>query len=258
MDTLNEDQRIDQAAKFIKDSNRILLITGAGVSAESGLPTYRGEGGLYNDGMTPDGIAIEEAISGRMMQKDPALCWKYLVQIEQSARNATFNRAHEVIALLEKEKPELFVFTQNVDSFHTMAGSKNTIEIHGNFRTLRCTHCHYTSETVDYRTISIPPICPECKKFLRPDVVLFGEMLPEEPLRRLRMESNKGFDLVISAGTSSVFPYITEPVFAAARSGKPTIEINPTGSEISHLFTINLAMPAGIALDRIYHRMLPY
>ena len=116
---------IERVASFLRSASSVLFVTGAGISADSGLPTYRGIGGLYEGAETPEGIPIEEALSGYMMRKNPALTWKYIQQIEAASRGASFNRAHSVLAEAERRFERVWVLTQNVDGLHRMAGSKN-------------------------------------------------------------------------------------------------------------------------------------
>jgi NAD-dependent deacetylase len=245
---------IDRVVGVLRQCQSLLFITGAGISADSGLPTYRGIGGLYNVNDTDEGLPIEELLSGEMMRSRPELTWKYLGQIEQAARGARFNRAHEVIAAIETHFPRVWTLTQNVDGFHRLAGSKNVIEIHGNLHHLQCMACDYRMVVDDYSTLLMPPHCPKCRAVLRPDVVLFGELLAEENLARLYDECGAGFDAVFTIGTTSVFPYIAEPVRWARQHGWPTIEINPGISQVSHLVDIRLPMRAASALDAIWQR----
>lgn len=232
----NQSVEFNAVLAALRAARRVLFITGAGVSAESGLPTYRGIGGLYNDKATDDGVPIELALSAEMLEQRPAITWKYLRQIESGCRRAGFNAAHKAMADLQ-EHMEVWVLTQNIDGFHGDAGSQNVIEIHGNARHLRCCGCDWQEEVADYSQWDsidgAAPACPQCGKLIRPEVVLFGEMLPSEPLARLHQELATGFDLVISVGTSSVFPYIVEPVLMAKRAGVRTVEINPAQTEIS-------------------------
>ncbi len=213
---------------LLQSSNSILFITGAGISADSGLPTYRGIGGLYNSQDTDDGVSIEEALSGEMLRQRPEITWKYLWQIAAGAESKTYNRAHQVIAELEAHKQRVWVVTQNIDGFHTAAGSRNVIEIHGNMRGMACLNCRRRFSREHIQGRPVPPRCIECQGVLRPDVVLFGEALPRAAIDTLSREIEHGFDLVVSIGTSSVFPYIVEPVFHAVRQGIPTVEINPS------------------------------
>jgi NAD-dependent deacetylase len=205
-------ETIERVVEHLGRARSILFVTGAGMSADSGLPTYRGVGGLYEGGETEEGLAIEEMLSGPMFQQRPAWTWKYLRQIEQACRGAKFNRGHAVIAEMEQHFPRVWTLTQNVDSFHRDAGSTNVIAIHGELRQVRCTGCSYQKTVNDYGALPELPRCGECSAVLRPDVVLFGETLPGPGIRRLKAELREGFDLVFSIGTTSVFPYIAFPV----------------------------------------------
>ena len=249
-----EIQAIDRVVEFLKASRSLLFITGAGISADSGIPTYRGIGGLYNVDTTDEGIPIEAALSGQMMRTRPEVTWKYLVEIGRAALAAKPNRGHEVIAEMEAHFDRVWTLTQNVDGFHRRAGSKNVIAIHGDMHDLYCPACGLREEVSEYREIPIPPKCPECRAILRPDVVLFGELLPSDAVETLYREVAAGFDVVFTVGTTSVFPYIAEPVEQASRSGVPTVEINPGTSEVSHLVDVKLAMGAAAALDAIWSR----
>lgn len=234
----------------MRRARRLLFITGAGISADSGLPTYRGIGGLYNDQATEDSFSIETALSGSMLEMRPEITWKYLHQIEHSCRGACFNDAHAIIAELQNQF-EVCVLTQNIDGFHRDAGSRNLIEIHGDIHDLYCTRCHYAATVTDYSALQIPPSCPHCQASVRPRVVLFGEMLPSPAIQHLYAELDKGFDLVFSVGTTSVFPYIAGPVVQASQMGTPTVEINPTDTNVTHFVEYKLASGAAASLRAI-------
>jgi NAD-dependent deacetylase len=252
---MTSDTRIDDIARLIDDAERILFITGAGLSADSGLPTYRGIGGLYNDQHTDDGIPIEVALSGDMLRRRPEVTWKYLLQVETACRGAGHNLAHRVIAEIEKIKPQTWVLTQNIDCFHRHAGSRQLIEIHGRVDQVLCTHCHYQQTVKDYSGFALPPACPRCHAVIRPNVVLFGEMLPDEAVRLYHREMLRGFDLVFSVGTTSVFPYIAQPVFDVRKWGGRAIEINPGITEVSSFVHHKLDMRAVDAMSRIWQAL---
>lgn len=243
---------IKKIVGHLRKSQNILFITGAGVSADSGLPTYRGIGGLYEEKVTDDGIPIEMALAGEMLERKPEITWKYLAQIEKNCRNASFNRAHAVIAEMEKHFRRVWVLTQNIDGFHRAAGSNNVIDIHGDMHRLLCSHCGWKGKVRDYAEIKIPPACPSCGRIARPDVVFFGEMLPQEKLIRLYAEMRRGFDIYFSVGTMSVFPYVREPILQARAAEAVTVEINPGHTEVSHLADIKLSLRAAEALDTIW------
>jgi len=191
-----------EAARRLRPARRWLVITGAGMSAESGLPTYRGVGGLY------EGVDPEEGLA-------------------------------------------LTVLTQNVDGFHLAAGSRNMVAIHGDCHDLRCDACGERWRVPDYAGLEIPPRCRACGESARPDVALFGEMLPSRGVARLRGLLAEGVDAVRSVGTSSLFPYIAGPVMLAAAQGLPTLEVNPGESAVSGVVGLRLRCEAGGALEAL-------
>ena len=253
-----DERRLDEIAALCAGAQRVLFITGAGISADSGLPTYRGIGGLYNGNATDEGYAIEEALSGEMMASRPEITWKYLAQIEANCRGARPNAAHAAIAWLEELKGGVggvTVLTQNIDGLHRAAGSRDLIEIHGTLHRLSCTACGLRREVRDYAGMAMPPACPDCGAMLRPDVVLFGEALPLDAVQRLIAIVERGVDLVFSIGTTSVFPYIAEPVVDALRRGVPTVEINPGESRVSDYVDYRLRQGAAQAMTELRRRI---
>lgn len=243
---------IRAAARLLREADNILAITGAGISADSGLPTYRGVSGLYDGKLTEDGITIEEALSAEVFRTRPEITWKYMRQIEAGARGKRPNRGHEVLAWLEQTKPRVWILTQNIDGFHLAAGSRNVIEIHGTMRRIRCVQCQAGEPLDDYSQLKLPPRCPYCGGLQRPDVVLFDEFLPSAAITTLDRELQRGFDLFLSIGTSSGFPYILQPIMRARSQGLPAIEINPAAeTEISRLVTVHLPLRAAAALELI-------
>lgn len=249
--TLNREASIGIITEHLKQARRVLFITGAGISADSGLPTYRGVGGLYNDGGTEDGLPIEQALSGAIFSARPDITWKYLLQIEQNCRGAQPNAAHRLIAALERNIPYVMVLTQNVDGLHGKAGSRNIIEIHGGLHELHCTACNFREVVEDYSLLELPPRCPKCKGVLRPDIVLFGEALPPGAIDRLTTAFQAGFDMVFTIGTSAVFPYISQPVVWAAERGMTTVEINPVKTQLSDIVDFYVPMRAAEAMTLV-------
>ena len=231
---------IVQVARALNQAQRVLFITGAGMSADSGLPTYRGIGGLYNQGDTDDGLPIEVMLSGDMMRQRPASCWKYLAQIELACRGATPNRGHELLVEWERTLPHACLLTQNVDGFHRQAGSANVIDIHGDIHDLYCVQCDHQERVDDFSHLSVPPACPVCSSLVRPHVVLFGELLSGVHVRSLEQEMARGFDVVLSIGTTSVFPYIAGPVLEVRDRGGLTVEINPGDTAVSEVVDVRL------------------
>lgn len=246
-----EPTEVARAARALARADSVLFITGAGISADSGLPTYRGVGGLYDVDATEEGLAIEDVLSGETMTARPDLTWKYLLEIERACRGAKPNRGHDVIARVAERVPRTVVLTQNVDGLHADAGSRDVVEIHGNLRSLGCTRCTWRERVRDYAALAALPRCPRCDAVVRPDVVLFGEALPARAIDRLRDEVARGFDVVFSIGTTSVFPYIAAPMLLARSWGAEAIEINPGDTAVSHAATIRLRAGAAASLDAI-------
>lgn len=242
---------LDQVVERLLAAQRVLFITGAGVSADSGLPTYRGIGGLYNDQHTDEGMPIETALSSEVMHRTPGITWKYLAQIEAACRAAKPNIAHEIIARLQQHR-QVTVLTQNIDGFHRQAGSRDVIEIHGNLFELYCTQCGHEETVANYAGLTrLPPPCPKCQHWLRPRVVLFNEMLPEPALGRLYTTLEEGYDLVFSVGTTSVFPYIAQPFLHARQIGALAVEINPAETQVSWHADIRWRSGAAAALSQL-------
>ncbi len=203
-----DDALVMQAAAALRHAKRILIITGAGLSADSGLPTYRGIGGLYN-GRTDDGLPIEVALSGPMLRRDPELCWKYIAQLGKACLGGQPNSAHYAIAQLQRIKPECWVLTQNVDGYHRAAGSppERLIEIHGQMAPLFCQSCGAEDPQVsEHLQRPMPPLCSICSGVLRPSVVLFQEMLPEQALETLYEQLAIGYDAVLTIGPPQASP----------------------------------------------------
>jgi NAD-dependent deacetylase len=249
---METDDLIRTVAGYMLEAREVLFVTGAGISVDSGLPTYRGIGGLYDDGLTEEGLAIEEALSGDMMEDRPEICWRYIQQIEQACRGARPNGAHRVIAAAELEFHRASVLTQNVDGLHVAAGSRNVTALHGDIHRLLCVRCDHRATVIDYADLQIPPSCPDCGALIRPDVVLFGEMLGSNTVARLNAEPSPTCDLVFTIGTSSLFPYISGIVLAARARGIRTVEINPDESEVSQAVDIRLRLGAEKALTAIW------
>jgi NAD-dependent deacetylase len=253
--TEGHETSLDRVATLLRHSRRVLFVTGAGVSADSGLPTYRGLGGLYENMSTPDGLPIEAILSRDMFRQRPELTWKYLLEVERACRGATWNAAHRVIAELEREIGTVTVLTQNVDGFHHLAGSQNVIDIHGDLHVILCTRCRRRRNVSSYAELAPLPRCTSCGGVERPDVVLFGENLPEEKFDRLMRELGHGFDLVVSVGTSGTFPYIRLPMQHAQVYGWPSVDINPEPNPMTAYAEHHLPLRAADACQALWERV---
>ncbi|OAN32242.1 NAD-dependent protein deacylase [Pseudomonas oryzihabitans] len=244
---------LTRAQGLLERAGRVLFITGAGLSADSGLPTYRGLGGLYN-GLTEEGIPIEAALSGSMLRQRPELCWRYLAQLGRACAAAVPNAAHQAITDFGIRRPGSWVLTQNIDGFHRQSGfpSERLIEIHGQLEPLACMSCaQAVEEAQDYLAGPLPPRCHSCGGILRPPVVLFEEALPITELQRLQDAAEEGFDLVIAVGTTAAFGYIQAPIGQTLAQGGDLIEINPDRSSLSGLATVQLKKRAVDVLPRL-------
>ena len=271
--TNETDRMLEAVVTELRRAKRVLFITGAGISADSGLPTYRGVGGLYNSGKTEEGYPIEQCLSASMFRVRPDITWKYMFQIGEAVMKCEPNPAHKIIAQWEKEFAQrggkVVVFTQNIDGYHRLAGSENVLEIHGSLDELFCinciwkilpdlpaNHCHSLQERMNELTTLIRdgvPRCPKCGSVIRPRIVMFEEMLPRQVLMQFEEEfdGGNGFDMVFSIGTSAMFPYITGPVLAANHCGKTTVEINPVVGELSQRVDYYLPKGAAEALTQL-------
>lgn len=219
----------------LRDVRSVGVITGAGVSVESGIPAYRGQGGIYDD--PEQGDRTVEALSAPTLARDPDRTWRVIAELARRSVSAEPNAAHRAIAELERAIERFTLLTQNIDGLHERAGSRSVIEIHGNvFHAIciRCTAPHHFSDANEIAQLSTTPICRRCSGALRPDVVLFGEMLDVAKLARIRTSFYETVpDLVIISGTSAMFPYIYEPVMYARAMGRLTIEINLDETPVS-------------------------
>jgi NAD-dependent deacetylase len=228
------------------------VITGAGVSAESGIRTYRGQGGLYDD---PDeGDRTVEALTGSTLYSDPDRTWRVVAELARQSGAAEPNPAHHAIAAIERNVERFVLLTQNVDGLHQLAGSRNVIAIHGNVFATRCMSCDARGalDREGLQGLEAAPRCSPCGGILRPDAVLFGEMLPVDALARLREELLANVpDAVIIAGTSALFPYIAEPVVVAQRAGRLTVEVNPEPTYLSGEVDYFLREKAGAVMPLI-------
>ncbi len=207
----------------IKEIKKIVFVTGAGISQESGIPTFRGDGGLWrnHDAMK---LATIDAF-----YENPKLVWEWYNERRSNIFAASPNQGHKAIAELEKYV-EVVVLTQNIDGLHQKAGSSNVLELHGSIVEIKCTVCDFKNEIVTEFS-EIPPLC-KCGNILRPNVVWFGESLPQDIWQKAMILSSQ-CDLMVVAGTSLVVsPANTLPIYAK-QNNAILIEINPEQTEMS-------------------------
>ena len=240
----------DEAAKLLIQSKFAIAFTGAGISAESGVPTFRDPDGLWRS-YKPEELATHEAFL-----KNPKLVWDFYRWRMGLIMKAKPNRAHFALAELEGMGLLKAVITQNIDNLHREAGTENLIELHGNIFRIRCTSCSYREnlkgqgKLEEFLASKELPRCPKCGSLLRPDVVWFGESLPVKALEGA-FELASRADLVLVIGTSGlVYPAAYIPHIVKERGGK-VIEVNPKRSAITPIADIYIPKPAGVSLERI-------
>lgn len=220
------DAQIREAARMLARAKRVVALTGAGISVESGIPPFRGKGGLWEK-IDPMEFAHIEAFL-----QHPEKVWRVLIaEMKEVIDRARPNEAHLGLARLEQLERLQTVITQNVDGLHQRAGSTDVIEFHGSFARLRCMNCHRQSETADIDLAQIPPRCA-CGGILRPECIFFGEAISTRHLVRSRQVSAT-CDLMLVIGTSAtVEPAAYMPV-VAKESGAAIIEINREASALT-------------------------
>jgi NAD-dependent deacetylase len=225
-----------KALRLSKDAH-IVVLTGAGVSAESGVPTFRGEDGLWKKHRAQE-LATPEAF-----RKDPATVWEWYDYRRQIVAGKDPNPAHLGITRLDEALPDFVLITQNVDGLHARAGTKRIIELHGNIFRLRCTEEGHVIDNYDVPLPEIPPRC-RCGALLRPDVVWFGEPIPEGVLTSA-FEASRACGLMLVIGTSAVVQPAASMPLLAKQAGASVIEVNPDPTPLTPYVDISLQGKAG-------------
>ena len=233
---------VSEARAAVQGARSVAVLTGAGVSAESGIPTFRSNGGYWQTHRFQDLATIEGFV------RDPKLVWSWYEERRRHIASAKPNAGHEALARLEARLPKFTLITQNVDGLHDAAGSKNVIKLHGDIWALRCMECG--RERVDRsELVDLPPYC-ECGGMLRPGVVWFGEMLPDGAIERAG-EAVRQAEVVIVAGTSAqVYPAAGLIPLAIERRAT-VIEINPDATDFSGDVTFALRRPSAEVLPKL-------
>jgi NAD-dependent deacetylase len=246
---------LDRAAECLVRARYAIALTGAGLSVESGIPPFRGPGGLWTRHGEPPMDGYQRFL------RDPRRAWEERLDPEGPMRElwealaaAEPNPGHRALVALEDLGVLECTITQNVDNLHRLAGCARLLEIHGNATLIRCIECvaRYSRETIDFA--ELPPRCPRCGGILKSDTVSFGEPIPPDVLDRCFEESERA-DCMIVAGTSAtVYPAAQFPI-SIQRRGGDLVEVNPYESEITALCRIALRGPAGEMLPRLVERV---
>ncbi|HYL99874.1 MAG TPA: NAD-dependent deacylase [Blastocatellia bacterium] len=237
----------NELVSIFDSARRIAVLTGAGVSAESGVPTFRGGGGT--EIWTWRGRHITELSSAELLAADPKLVWEWFDHRRGMLKSISPNPAHYALAEWERRFESFTLVTQNIDDLHRLAGSQSVLELHGNLWRARCLRCASSFESREWPLEEMPPRCFVCGGAARPDVVLFGEYLPEGVFEKAEQASAK-CDLFFVIGTSAVvYPAASLPI-AAKQAGAKVIEVNPELTDISVYADITLLGKAGEILPQ--------
>ena len=235
------DHKIKKLRDAIKSSKCITILTGAGISSESGIPTFRDKDGLWKH------YRAEELATPQAFKKNPKLVWEWYNWRRKIISKAKPNDAHHSIVKIEKIANDFLLITQNIDGLHKLVGSKNIIEIHGNIWETKCTDC---GEIKENKQISILPYCSSCKGLLRPNVVWFGEGIPNIHIEKA-LSYIKKTDLFISVGTSSLVQPSASFMQLAKQHSAICVEINLEETPNSYLADIKIYAKAGIIFKKL-------
>jgi NAD-dependent deacetylase len=218
----------DALRELFANARKVTVLTGAGVSAESGVPTFRGGGNTT----VWKGMPFDVISSARMLERDLPAVWEWFNYRREKLGSLQPNPAHETIASWQERFPEFALVTQNIDGLHQAAGSRNVIEMHGNIWRARCFDCHARYDVRDLKFDQGAPACADCGGHLRPDVVLFGEMLPAGAFESAAAAAQQ-CELCFVVGTSAVvYPAAALPEIARA-AGAYVVEVNPEPTPLS-------------------------
>ncbi len=226
-----------ELARLLRQSERVVVLTGAGISQESGIPTFRGPDGLWRN------FRAEELATPQAFQRDPRLVWEWYDWRRGLIAQARPNPAHQALVALEEYFADFTLITQNVDGLHRLAGSRRLIEIHGSIWEVRCTGCGQVSAD---RRVPLPilPYCAACGSMLRPNVVWFGEPLDPERLVAVQAVLQRA-QVMLVVGTSAVVQPAASFALWARQSGARLTEINPEASPLTSYCDFVLAGKAG-------------
>ena len=252
-------RRLAEAAQHIISSQHLVALVGAGLSVESGIPPYRGPGGLWTKHGEPPMLSYREFV------QDPKLWWEKRLEGELEAGNpirqmklavdqAVPNAGH--LALVELEGLGLLksTMTQNVDNLHRQAGSQAVLEIHGNRTRLRCTSCGSRRPKEGVSLSSLPPTCPECAGVVKMDTVMFGEPIPPDVLQECR-EQTDNCDCMLLIGTSGTVNPAARLPLIARDNGAALIEVNPDDTALTPWCNVTLRGPSGKVLPLLVERV---
>lgn len=238
---------LELVGERLRTAQRITALTGAGVSAASGIPTFRGEDGLWKK------VRAETLATPEAFENDPKLVWEWYDWRRRMIRDAQPNGAHDVLAQWTRERPGFTLITQNVDGLHERAGAERLVRLHGSIWLVRCARAcpagrrDWLDETTPFPTL--PPRCPHCGAYVRPGVVWFGESLDPDDVRRASAATE--CDVFLTIGTSSIVYPAAGLVHDAKRRGAFTVEINVDATPASEAVDVAIRGKAEEVLGKL-------
>ncbi|HEY7535525.1 MAG TPA: NAD-dependent deacylase [Thermodesulfobacteriota bacterium] len=238
-----EDQ-IKEAKAIIKSATSIAVLTGAGISAESGIPTFRGEEGIWKK------FRSEELANWDAFKRDPKLVWEWYDWRRGIVNESKPNPGHYALVNLEIEKTDFTLVTQNIDGLHQVAGSKNIIEMHGNLWQIKCTSCGIIEQNHDVPIMEIPPRCKNCGTLSRPNVVWFGEIIPISIIDKILLAIER-CQVMLITGTSGVVEPAASMGLVAKHTGKTVIEVNLESTINSSVYDLTILGKSGEILPML-------
>ncbi len=246
---MNEfETKLAELVKALRGRPKIAILTGAGISSESEIPTFRGKDGLWKQ------FRAEDLATPQAFYRDPGLVWEWYDWRRSIIASKRPHAGHKVLARWEGIFPHFILITQNVDGLHRQAGSTAVLELHGNIWEVRCTKEGTVTENYECPLKPLPPLCPACGSMLRPNVVWFGEALPAETIEEAYAAS-ASCDLMFVIGTSAfVQPAASLPLLAAQR-GATVIEVNPEPTPLTSSADFVFQGKAGEVLPLIDARL---
>ncbi len=234
---------VGQVTKWLGAAKSVAVLTGAGISAESGIPTFRGPGGVWKT------YRAEELATPQGFARDPKLVWEWYDWRRSVIAEAQPNAGHRALAEIERRVPQFSLVTQNVDGLHDRAGSRNVLKVHGDIWTIRCTLCGKERRDLRRKIEPLPPHC-SCGGLERPGVVWFGEGLPEDVWEDA-VRATKESDLFFVIGTSAVVHPAAALVYLAKSSGAKVVEINVDDTPVSSTVDVCWRASAAEALPAL-------
>lgn len=232
MNRESQDAKIMAVREKLQQFEKLVVLTGAGISAESGVPTFRGKDGLWRHYRAID-LATPEAF-----RNDPKLVWEFYNWRRELLSPLRPNAAHLALVNLENQVPDFVLITQNIDNLHQQAGNRNILELHGNIWRVRCTKCHRVTENHTV-PLSQPPLCEACGFMLRPDVVWFGESLDQSILERA-IDAIEKCQMMFIIGTSAVVQPAASMGLHAKKRGAFVVEINLEATPYTGMYDLSI------------------